>query len=123
MPIGYRNPDPWKFGKGKGGGLTVDTSNLAFHNTGSSKVQCEQPEAEGPHQAGDDSWLFAGRRVRVHGLKVHPEMNDVKGTLVEEVQPHTWHVRLDDDFGDKLLKVENMMKVHTSAWKPVPKVV
>jgi len=107
-----RKKDPWKWGKGKGGGLTMDEStDVCFHNTPISK------EKEG---TAKESWLFPGRRVRIHGLSTHADWNDLKGTLVEEVKPRVWHVRLDDGMGEKLLKVENMTQVHSSVAKPQP---
>jgi len=118
-----RNPDPWKWGKnkgkdkGKGGGLTVASDEVDFHSSRPSKHDDQLGEQ---CETGGDSWLFPGRRVRVCGLVASAEVNDVKGTLVEEVSPRTWHVRLDDGWGEKLLKVENMTQVHSSVVRPLP---
>lgn len=119
-----RNPDPWKWGKnkgkdkGKGGGLTVASTEVDFHSSQPSKKCDDQPDE--PRETEGDSWFFPGRRVRVCGLVASAEVNDVKGTLVEEVNPGTWHVRLDDGWGEKLLKEENMTQVHSSVVRPLP---
>lgn len=105
--------NPWVYERssmGKGGGLCLESSQPA---TLQHKRQTEQKDSQ-------ESWLFPGRRVRVHGLAVNSEMNGAKGTLIEELEPRIWHVRLDDDMGEKLLKVENMMQVHSSMVKPQP---
>jgi|Transcript_59195 hypothetical protein len=96
------NYDPW--GKGKGGGISL--GEASFHQERVKHMDLEEPEK---NKAVNDEgvWLFPGRRVRLHGLVTNAELNEVKGTLVEEVVPGTWHVRLDGDI-DRLLKVANM---------------
>lgn len=111
------------YGKGKGGGA-VDSLEGTFHDMIFSKTQSnglsaddEEMRTEDPVAASDDSWLIPGRRIRIVGLKNRPEMNDVKGTLVEEVKPGAWQVHLDDGLGEKLLKTTNMARVRSSAVK------
>lgn len=117
-PVNSRWQDPWKLSKGKGGGITMEeTSKFSFHDTSGSKAE----EADAERSSGD-SWLYPGKRIRIHGLEVQPEMNGVKGTLVEEAQSLIWHVRLDGEWGDKLLKVKNMAQLHSSAGRPQPTV-
>jgi hypothetical protein len=106
-----RDPDPWRFSKGKGGG-SFDSSSLNFHRARDNAKEVSGMEADG-HSA-DKSWLFPGRRVRLQGLQLHAEMNGLKGTLVEEVHSGVWHVQLDDGSGEKLIKVGNMVQIHTS---------
>lgn len=105
-----RHPDPWQFKKGKGGGLTVATSDAIDVDP--------LPERKSPAAKDEQQEeLYPGRRIRVQGLVHSPEMNDVKGTLVEEVRPGVWHVTLDDGLGEKLLKEENMAQVHSSRFQ------
>merc|ERR1740117_2154893 len=112
-----RRKDPWKWGKGRGGGLTMDDpAEVLFHNTPLSRTSGE-PKADGNKA---HCWLSPGRRVRIHDLTTNAEMNDVKGTLVEETRAGVWHVSLDDHWGDKLLKVENLMQIHSSIVKQQP---
>jgi len=103
-----RSKDPWGFGKGGG---------VSFHQRASPGVETmkvvegelQSSAAEDPGMRNDDGlWLFPGRRVRIHGLVIHADLNERKGTLIEEVGPGTWHVKLDDGHGEKLLKVQNM---------------
>jgi len=49
-----------------------------------------------------------GRRIKTHGLVNNADLNEVKGTLLEEVRNNVWKVRLDQDLGEHLLKEANM---------------
>lgn len=104
-----RNPQPW--GKGKGGGLDfseADESSLdaeVQNRIGDQKNERKKPRG----------WLFQGRRVKLHGLGANKEMNGLKGTLVEEVGDDKWQVKLDDDLGDKIIKVQNLMTLSGTA--------
>merc|ERR1712217_429379 len=103
------NNDPFGWGKGKGGGVTMAPSEANFHNAKDSVKDIQAPES------GKNSWLFPGRRIRISGLVSHEEMNGMKGTVIEEVQEDVWHVLLDDGAGEKLLRSKNMTQIHTSA--------
>lgn len=52
--------------------------------------------------------LFEGRRVRLQGLKSATEWNGKTGSLIKEVEEGKWQVRMDEDLGDKVLKVANL---------------
>merc|ERR1711972_352073 len=72
-----------------------------------------------------------GRRVRTHGLVIHAELNGVLGTLIEEVEPGKWHVKLDDGLGEHVMKLQNLLTLSgiplasndTKADQTVPKVL
>jgi hypothetical protein len=65
-----------------------------------------QPER--PKHATSSAWLYEGRRVQIQKLEKNSSMNGVKGTLIEEVEPRKWQVRLDGSHGHKLVKLENL---------------
>jgi len=101
----FRNPEPW--GKGKGGGLDLSEAEQASPDveyTHASRIGEQKTDRKKPR-----GWLFQGRRVKVHGLEANKEMNGIKGTLIEEVDGDKWQVKLDDDLGDKIIKVQNLM--------------
>merc|ERR1712070_1326519 len=96
-------------GKGKGGGLSFASSDVAaFH-----RREEEPKESEPPRQA--QGWLFSGRRVRTQGLVYNAELNGVKGTLVEETEPGVWAVLLDDGHGEKRLRAQNLTTLSGAA--------
>lgn len=88
---------PW--GKGKGGGLSFESSL-------NGRPEVDSQKASEPLMQSRDR-LSPGRRVRTQGLVLNAELNGVKGTLVEEAEPGVWHVLLDGGLGEKLLKVRN----------------
>mmetsp|Transcript_100836 Transcript_100836/g.178922 ORF Transcript_100836/g.178922 Transcript_100836/m.178922 type:complete len:555 (+) Transcript_100836:38-1702(+) len=99
----YRNPDAWGLGKlkgslgiGRGGGLTMEEDGQA------------PPEEKETEPVEIDPEPFPGKRVLVHGLEKFPQMNGVKGSLVEESFDSLWRVRLDGYADDKLIKVDNL---------------
>jgi len=94
---------PW--GKGKGGGLSFAESHVEPSYPSNEKTD-QQQASQPSKQSG--SWLFPGRRVRTHGLVLNAELNDMKGTLVEEAEPGVWHVLLEGH-GEKLLKAHNLV--------------
>eukprot|EP00930_Biecheleria_cincta_P022235 TRINITY_DN1626_c0_g2_i3.p1 TRINITY_DN1626_c0_g2~~TRINITY_DN1626_c0_g2_i3.p1 ORF type:complete len:1056 (-),score=219.24 TRINITY_DN1626_c0_g2_i3:150-2924(-) len=53
--------------------------------------------------------LVEGARVRLDGLLTRPELNGLTGTLVARHDNEKWHVRLDDNCGDKVLKAKNLI--------------
>jgi|EP00427_Karlodinium_veneficum_P043035 hypothetical protein len=114
-PNGYKAKDPWGFGKG--GGVTMDSSDLTFRSAKVPKEDVALSESN-----AEASWLFAGRRIRIQDLELNPELNGTKGTLVEEVQKDLWHVAIDG-YGEKLLKVKNIAQIHTSTAAVETKVV
>merc|ERR1712187_790888 len=91
-------------GKAKGGGLPLYNTEtpVEFHG--------DPSEEKGIHtRTSNNGWLFAGRRVRTHGLVIHAELNGVLGTMIEEVEAGKWHVKLDDGFGDHVMRLQNLL--------------
>merc|ERR1712039_122542 len=86
-----------------GGGLSLysEETPVEFH---------DPSEEKGIHtNTSNNGWLFSGRRVRTHGLVIHAELNGVLGTLIEEVEPGKWHVKLDDGLGEHVMRLQNLM--------------
>lgn len=100
-----RNPDPWGFGAGKGGGMSFSQAGEPgeVHHSHDPSVQ-KNRQGSTP----DSPWLYPSRRVRLRGLTSATEMNGKLGVLIEAGPGGKWHVRLDDGLGDKLVKVENL---------------
>jgi hypothetical protein len=100
--------DPWQQGKkGAGGGLSLDKSSLEKARARILKEEPPESPAENKSANNEGVWLYPGRRVRLYDLVNSAELNDTKGTLVEEVAAGTWHVLLDGGV-DRLVNVINM---------------
>jgi len=125
-------PDPWGFKKGKGGGeisaeppwqedigpettdeRTPEPSRSQLRAASRERQKQQQLKARGtrirPQNASKNAWLFEGRRVQIFGLERSPHMNNLKGTLIAEVEEGKWQVKMDGDHGDKLIKIQNLM--------------
>mmetsp|Transcript_70978 Transcript_70978/g.123110 ORF Transcript_70978/g.123110 Transcript_70978/m.123110 type:complete len:615 (+) Transcript_70978:112-1956(+) len=98
-----RDPDPWGFGKGKKG-ASIQAQLFANLGGEGGGLSLNGVGAESKVQTG----LFEGRRVRLHGLKSATEWNGKTGSLIKEVEEGKWQVRMDEDLGDKVLKVANL---------------
>jgi hypothetical protein len=100
--------DPWLNGrKGLGGGLSLDKESVNKARARILKEKEAESPAENKPANNEGVWLYPGRRVRLYDLVNSAELNDTKGTLVEEVAAGTWHVLLDGG-ADRLVNVRNM---------------
>jgi len=117
-----KGPNPWgSAGKGGGGVHTdspwegVEKSDEVPEPTrkslraASRDRQRQQMQRVRPQNATKTAWLFEGRRVQICSLERSPHMNGVKGTLIAEVEPGKWQLKLDGDYEDKLVRIENLM--------------
>lgn len=115
-------PDPWGFA-GRGGGAIhvasawegVEKADEMPEPTRKS-LRASSRERQGqpmqrlrPQNATKTAWLFEGRRVQICSLERSTHMNGVKGTLIAEVEPGKWQLKLDGDYEDKLVRIENLM--------------
>merc|ERR1719327_1532139 len=118
--------DPWRLGKG-GGELSRDASWEYLHSGAESPDEIatipssasrdwqrlRHPKTNGsrirPRSASKNAWLFEGRRVQTYGLERSPHMNNIKGTLIAEVEEGRWQIRLDGDHGEKKVGIQNLM--------------
>lgn len=101
-----RDPDPWQLGKG-----AKSVSGNPFGGMGGGLSFDGEVAADKFSQSKPRTGLIAGRRVRLHGLQSAPEMNGKIGSLMRETEEGKWQVRLDDDLGDKILKVKNLQSL------------
>jgi len=89
--------NPLDAAKGKGGGLSFDGS-----------VQEGEDVAGRQAEKSSGSPLYPGRRIKVHSLTQLQNLNESKGTLLEEEQQGLWRVKLDDVQEEKLLRTKNI---------------
>mmetsp|Transcript_51738 Transcript_51738/g.97031 ORF Transcript_51738/g.97031 Transcript_51738/m.97031 type:complete len:352 (+) Transcript_51738:93-1148(+) len=73
-----------------------------------AKKETKAAEREPSFEASRTNPLSVGRRIKTHGLVNNADLNEVKGTLLEEVRNNVWKVRFDQDLGEHLLKEANM---------------
>jgi len=92
---------------------TGDLRHEDYHRVGNGERLWDERATTPPRQAfgAEARPLVSGARVQLTGLKRHPELNGMHGTLVEQREDSRWQVTLDNESGDRAFKAKHLEQI------------
>jgi len=92
---------------------TGDLRQEDYQRVGNGERLWDERATTPPRQAfgAKSRPLASGARVQLSGLKRHPDLNGMHGTVVEQREDSRWQVSLENELGDKIFKSKHLEQI------------